>query len=160
MTNCKFFGCRVRVWIDLDRHGSSIPGLRLSHSLANMQTGFFCIHPDCDRVYERWNGLQKHNNREHRDDVNFVDLSTGKTAVLLQQKLARCCVYTESDATATSPHSLCRLRSVTFAELQELENKQTSSKGNRQVKVPCATCCAQFPPRAVWKSGSPVYCDR
>ncbi len=84
---------------------------------------FCCIHKGCGKPgnpksCKRWNGLQAHNNDQHADEANFINLSTGKQHLLQNQKLERCCVY----------KGKAQDRPATVSELQRLEASQNPKR--------------------------------
>lgn len=84
---------------------------------------FCCIHKGCGKPgnpksYKRWNGLQAHNNDQHADEANFINLSTGKQHLLQNQKLERCFVY----------KGKAQDRPATVSELQRLEDSQNPKR--------------------------------
>ncbi len=62
--------------------------------------------------------MQAHNNDQHADEANFINLSTGKQHLLQNQKLERCFVY----------KGKAQDRPATVSELQQLEASQISKR--------------------------------
>ncbi len=66
-------------WHGLTWIGIDYPAFQTKLSVRGMclkKPGFVCYHPDCQEplvIFERWGGLLKHNNKDHRNRSGFVD---------------------------------------------------------------------------------------
>ena len=71
-----------------------------------MSVAFFCLH--CDKKFERWTIVQRHNKEVHCRSPDYVDLSDRQSVPV--KKLGRCFIYQERPATALSNHIVTKVR--------------------------------------------------
>ncbi|KAL0029489.1 hypothetical protein WJX77_011364 [Trebouxia sp. C0004] len=87
-----------------------------------MSVAFFCLH--CDKKFERWANLQRHNKNVHCRSPDYVELSDRQS--VQAKKLGRCFIYQETPATALSNHIVTKVRPASSEELHAFDRSQSS----------------------------------
>jgi hypothetical protein len=130
-------------WHGLTWIGIDYPAFQTKLSVRGMclkKPCFVCYHPDCQEplvIFERWGGLLKHNNKDHRNRSGFVDLSKNSkdSGYKARLKLKHAYWFSSRKVVVEGVPQTVREKGkqLDHNELQELENGQDVSCKKRKV---------------------------